>query len=49
MKIVFENKQFENDVRKNINKSEGNIIKEDLINLTELRIGHYSDPWIKNL
>ncbi|NOW04330.1 hypothetical protein [Clostridium beijerinckii] len=50
MKVLFKDKQFENDVRKNINKLEGDITKEDLINLTELNIGHYSDePCIRSL
>ncbi|WP_026106366.1 leucine-rich repeat domain-containing protein, partial [Clostridium saccharoperbutylacetonicum] len=43
MKVAFEDTQFENDIRKNINKLEGDITEDDLINLTELSIGHYSD------
>lgn len=50
MKVAFEDEQFENDVRKSINKLEGDITKEDLINLTELSIEHYSDePCIRSI
>lgn len=50
MNVLFEDKQFEEEIRKSINKYNGDITIEDLRDITKLQIINYSDkPPIRNL